>query len=147
MNHRAAFTLAEILAALVFLAVLLPAVFEGVTYATRAAEIAERQAVATELAQTKLAELTLDDTWTSADSSGDFGADWPGYRWQSTQTSWDNDSAMTVLSVQAYFPIRGREQSVTLSTLVSASTSALTTSTASSSSSSSTSGTNRSSSR
>ncbi|MDD5351136.1 MAG: type II secretion system protein [Chthoniobacteraceae bacterium] len=145
MNTRAAFTFVEILAALIFLAILLPAVFEGITYANRASVIAERQAVAVELAQNKLAELTLDNTWTSADPSGDFGPDWPGYRWESTQTTWDRDS-MTVLAVQTYFPVQGREQSITLSTLVSSTASSLTT-TSSSTSSSSTSGTARKTSR
>ena len=132
-NARAAFTFVEILAALIFLAILLPAVFEGITLANRASVLAERQAVAVELTQNKLAELTLDDTWTSADPRGDFGPDWPGYRWESTQTAWDMDT-MTVLTVQTFFPVQGREQSLSLSTLVSSTASTLTTTASSSTS-------------
>ena len=142
MNSRAAFTFVEILAAMIFLAILLPAVFEGLTIANRASVVAERQTVAAELAQNKLAELTLDNAWTSADPSGDFGTDWPGYHWASTQTTWDMDS-MIVLSVQTFFPVQGSERSVTLSTLVSSSTSTLSTA----SSSAATSGSSRKSSK
>ncbi len=140
MKTRAAFTFVEILASLIFLAILLPAIFGGLTLANRASVVAERQAVAVELAQNKLAELTLDDAWTSADSRGDFGTDWPGYRWESTQSTWDMDT-MTVLAVQTYFPVQGGEQSVTLSTLVSSTASTI--SSTSSSGASSTSGTAR----
>ena len=140
MKSRAAFTFVEILAALMFLAILLPAVFVGITLANRASVLAERQAAAAELAQNKLAELTLDDAWTSADPRGDFGPDWPGYRWESTQTTWDMDS-MIVLTVQTFFPVQGRERSITLSTLVSSTASTLTGTSSSSTSASSASGT------
>jgi len=114
---RKAFTLIEILAAMVFIAILLPVIFEGVTLASRASAHSEREAIALELAQNKMAELVLDDAWTSADPSGDFGDDWPGYRWEWTQESWDADT-MTVLAVETFFNVQGKEQSVTLSTLV-----------------------------
>ena len=102
---------------MVFIAILLPVIFEGVTLASRASAHSEREAIALELAQNKMAELVLDDAWTSADPSGDFGDDWPGYRWEWTQESWDADT-MTVLAVETFFNVQGKEQSVTLSTLV-----------------------------
>jgi len=123
-----AFTFVEILAALVFLAILVPAVLEGITLSSRASVLAERSAVAAELAQNKLNELTLSDTWATAGSGGDFGAGWPGYRWESTQSTWDMDT-MTLLAVKVYFTVQGREQSLGLSTLVSSTTASVTTST------------------
>ena len=116
-KRNCAFTFIEILAALVFLAILVPAVLEGITLSSRTSVLSERSAVAGELAQNKLAELTLNDTWASSNASGDFGKDWPGYRWESTQATWDMD-AMTLLTVKVYFPVQGREQSLNLSTLV-----------------------------
>jgi len=123
-----AFTFVEILAALVFLAILVPAVIEGITLSSRASVLAERSAVAAELAQNKLNELTLSDTWATVGSGGDFGTDWPGYRWESTQSTWDMDT-MTLLAVKVYFTVQGHEQSLGLSTLVSSATTSVTTST------------------
>jgi len=117
VRRACGFTFVEILAALVFLAILVPAVVEGITISNRASVIAERSAIATELAQNKLTELTLNGAWVSADSRADFGEDWPGYRWELTQSTWDMD-AMTVLTVKAFFTVQGQEQSVSLSTLV-----------------------------
>lgn len=121
------FTFVEILAAMFFLAILVPAILEGITLSSRIAVITERGAIATELAQNKLAELTLNNAWLSADASGDFGEDWQGYRWEVTQSTWDMD-AMTLLAVKVYFTVQGMERNVTLSTLVNSSTTDITTS-------------------
>lgn len=130
MNKRA-FTFVEILAAMVFLAILIPAILEGITLSTRAALLAERGALATELAQNKLNELTINDAWMNDDASGDFGTDWPGIRWEATHSTWDLDS-MELLTVNAYFTVQGQERSVSLSTLVSSGTSTTTSGTSSS---------------
>jgi len=45
-------------------------------------------------------EMMLGDAWTSESSRGDFGEDWPGYRWQMTQADW-NSGAMTELTLEA----------------------------------------------
>ena len=115
------FTFVEILAALVFLGILIPTVVEGITLANRASVISERSAIACELAENKLNELTVDDAWASADTRGDFGQDWQGYRWQLTQSNWDMDG-LTELSVEVFFNVQGRERSVHLTTLVSQAT-------------------------
>ena len=112
-----AFSFAEVLAALVFLAILIPAVMQGIAIASRVSVVTERSAIAAGLAQNKLDELTVNDAWTSAEASGDFGADWTGYRWESTQSTWDMGT-MTVLAVKVYFPVQGQEKDVSLSTLV-----------------------------
>lgn len=134
-----AFTFVEILAALFFLAILIPAIMGAITISTKAGETAEREAIAAELAQNKLSELSLDDAWMSADMSGNFGDDWPGLHWEAEHATWDYD-AMELLTVRAYYTVRGREEKVQLSTLVgtgTAATSATATSISSSSSSSS----------
>ena len=128
MKKNGAFTFVEILAALVFLAILVPAVLEGITLASRASVIAERSALATELAQNKLGELTLNDAWATGETQGDFGEDWPGMRWEATQSTWEMD-AMSVLTLEVFFQVQGQEKSVSLSTLVNPNT---TTSTSSS---------------
>ena len=111
------FTFVEILAALVFLAILVPAVVEGITLASRVSEIVERSSIATELAQNKLNELSLNGVWATADTRGEFAGDWPGYRWEFKQSTWEIDS-MTQLDLTVYFTVQGQEQNVVLSTLV-----------------------------
>ena len=136
VSSSSGFTFVEILAALVFLAILVPAIVEGIGIASRVATSSERSAIACELAQNKLNELTVGDAWTSAETTGDFGADWPGYRWEETQSTWDMDS-MTLLAVKVFYNVQGQEQSLSLSTLVNGSaTSGTSTSTSTSASSS-----------
>ena len=117
MNARA-FTFAEVLASLAFLAILLPVVIGALTAANRAGVVAERTAIATQLGENKLGEWMLGDAWTTAESRGDFGTDWPGYRWELDRGSWDVDT-MTELNLAVYFQVQGREHDVRLTTLVS----------------------------
>ena len=117
-----AFTFVEVLAALLFLAIVVPAIVGALTLANRTSVMAERHAIAGEFAENKLNELVLDDTWTNAPStSGDFGPTLPGYRWQMTTGNWAADTVnpMTELAVDVYYTVQGHEYSVHLSTLVS----------------------------
>lgn len=68
--ERGGFTFAEVLAAMVFLAVLVPVVIEGLTLANRAAEVAERKTIATQLAANKLNEIVITEAWSATNSSG-----------------------------------------------------------------------------
>jgi type II secretion system protein I len=115
-----AFTLVEVLAALMFLAILVPVIVGALTLSNRVSEYAERKAVAAELAENKLNEQLIGNAWESASAnSGDFGTDYPGYRWQSTQQNWSGDTTnvMTELAVEVFFPVQGKEHSVRLTTL------------------------------
>ena len=67
-SHRRAFTFAEILVAMVFVAIVIPVAVEGVLIANRAGTVAERKRVAARLADRLLAELVLTGEW--ADASG-----------------------------------------------------------------------------
>lgn len=102
---------------MVFLAVLVPVVIEGMTLANRAAVIAERKTVAAQLAAARLAELIVTRTWNSAQGGGNFGPDWPGYVWQVEVSSWQPDAMAEVMMVVA-FDVQGREYFIELSTLV-----------------------------
>jgi type II secretory pathway pseudopilin PulG len=111
------FTFVEVLAALAFLGILIPVVVSALMVANRAATVAERSTIAIQLGENRLNELMLDDAWTSAGNRGDFGADWPGYRWEMTKSDWES-GAMTELGFEIFFQVQGREQHVHLSTLV-----------------------------
>jgi type II secretory pathway pseudopilin PulG len=122
------FTFVEVFAAMVFLAILVPAIVEGLTLANRVSIVTERGSIAGELAENKLNELLLSSTGTSASvaqTNGDFGTDYPGYRWETSTDTWDQDqtNTMTELNVDVFYPVQGAERSVRLTTLVSGTTS------------------------
>jgi type II secretory pathway pseudopilin PulG len=124
MKRNEAFTFVEVFAALVFLAILVPAIVEGLGIANRTSVVAERGSIAGELAENKMNEILLSSTnGTTADTDtrGDFGTDWPGYHWQMTQGTWEQDTVniMSQVSIQVFYPVQGQERSVTLTTLVS----------------------------
>jgi type II secretory pathway pseudopilin PulG len=119
-KRNGGFTLVEVLAALLFLAILVPVIVGALSATGRVSELATRRAVATELAENQMNEELIGNEWQTDPGSGDFGTNYPGYRWQMTQNTWAADATnpMTELSVEVFFPVQGREQSVKLTTLV-----------------------------
>lgn len=116
-NPRRAFTLVEVLAAMLFMSILIPVAVEGLLVCNRVSVNAQRKRDAAQLANEKLTGLIVDKTWTDGDQSGDFGDEWPGYRWELTTDSWTEDT-MRVVTVTAYYQVQGQERSEQFSTLV-----------------------------
>ena len=117
-------TMLPVMTAMVFLAILVPVIVEGLTMANKASVVSERSSAAGELAENKMNEILLSSTGSSAtvaQTSGDFGTDWPGYRWETSQATWDQDSINTMieLNVDVYYPVQGAERSIRLTTLIS----------------------------
>ncbi len=113
---RAAFTLVEILATLAFLGLVIPVTIKAILLATKAGETAERELIAEQLGENKLSEFMINNAWTSAESRGTWD-DHPGYRWELKKNDWET-GAMTELDLDVYFPVKGQEQSLRLTTLV-----------------------------
>ena len=128
MNRRSAFTFVEVLAAMAFLGILIPVLVSALHLSSGVGETAERSTIAAQLGENRLNELTLGDAWSSAQSGGDFGTDFPGYRWELKKTDWQT-GAMTELVMDVFFTVQGRELDVRLSTLVNESLSTATTTT------------------
>jgi general secretion pathway protein I len=122
------FTLPEVLAALVLIAVVLPAVVQGVSLALAACDDAKRKVEAAGLAETKLAEMTVEtmQQLSSSGGSGDFSPLHPEYRWQAETVEADTD--LTELTVRVAWTARGSERIVELSTFVFTGTSGTTSS-------------------
>ena len=116
-RNREAFTFAEVLAAMVFMAILIPVVLEAITIANRAGIGAIRMNTASTMGNNLLHELILDNQWQNAGGSGDFGTEHPGYKWQLNQASWTEDT-MRLLTLEVFYPVQGQERSIVLSTLV-----------------------------
>lgn len=113
---RRGFTLIEVLATLVLVALVLPVVMQGISLATGLAGLSRQRTEACLLAQSKLNELALAGAWRRGELAGDFGADWPGYRWSASVRDWDAE--IQELTVQVTWERRGRSYSLALSTLI-----------------------------
>ncbi|HVR35742.1 MAG TPA: hypothetical protein VMS21_07815 [Methylomirabilota bacterium] len=111
-----AFTLAEVLAALVFMAIVIPVAVEGVRIASLAGVVGERKTTATRVAERVLNEHII----TGAFRSGGSGLIREGiheFQYSIRTEPWSEDT-MQLVTVQVIFPVRGRDYDVRLSTLL-----------------------------
>jgi hypothetical protein len=129
----------EVLATLVLLGIVVPVCMRGVSVALGAAETAKHMSQASSLGEAKLNEMTSTGSWSMAGTSGDFGADWPEYRWSCQTYSRDFDVTEIILTVS--WQQRGQKRSVNVSTLVSEAVASANSGTTTLSTSGSTSGT------
>jgi len=111
------FTLVEILATLTLAAIVLPAVMHGISQSLATASQARQQAEAASLAHGKLSEIVAAGQLQQAVLSGDFGTDWPDYRWAACVQDWDG-ALLRQLDVTVSWRQAGKDRSVTMTTLV-----------------------------
>lgn len=117
-NKRSGFTLAETLAALVFMAIVIPAAVEALRVASGAGEIAVRKGEAAHVADRILNESLVMTNWNTGPQSGvaDEGSD--EFHWTLKSQNWPQDT-MELLTANVTFSTQGRQYSVELSTLAS----------------------------
>jgi type II secretory pathway pseudopilin PulG len=111
------FTIVEVMAALVVVAIVLPTLIQGTLLCMDLAVHARMQAQAASLAQAKLSELAATRMIDQAMQTGDFGERWPQYEWMATVQSWD-DPRLVELDVSVLWNRRGKDYGVTVSTLI-----------------------------
>jgi hypothetical protein len=116
----AAFTLAEVLAALLFMAIVIPVAMQGLRIASQAGSVAERKAVGARLADSKLNELIVTGQWQSTAQKGTIQEGWQSYPWQLESEPWSEDSTMRLLTMHVAVPVQGQDYDVAVSTLVDA---------------------------
>lgn len=115
--RRAAFTLVEVLAAMVFMAIVIPVVVEALHVSSMSGEYAARKAEATRVADKVLNEnLTVSNAGTSG-QSGTVIDNGHQYRWTLASRPWSEDSTMQLTTAEVKFSVAGRECSVHLDTL------------------------------
>ena len=112
----AAFTLAETLAALVFMAIVIPAAVEALHVASLAGEVAARKGEAARIADRVLNESLVMTNWTSGSQSGTAEEGMEEFDWTLNSQNWPQDN-MELLTAQVTFSAQGREYSVQMSTL------------------------------
>lgn len=115
-TRRAAFTLVEVLAALLFMAIVIPVTMQGVSVASRAGNLGQRKAAAIRVAERVLDELIVTGEASSAATNGTQTEGDTTYAWSMTSTTWTED-AMTMVTVKVTFTVQGDNFDVSLSTL------------------------------
>jgi len=115
-NSSSGFTLAEALAALAFLAAVLPVAMEGLRIASLAGGVAERKAAASRAGDRVLNELLIANQWQQSAGSGTVQESGRDYSWRLSQEAWALDS-MRLLILEIDYQVQGNNYSVQLSTL------------------------------
>ena len=115
--RRRGFTLVEVLAALAFLAVVIPVALDGLRIANTAGEVSRRRTVAARIGDRVLNEWTATATSGMAASSGTTIEGQIEYRWSLRSSTWPEDGALRLVTVTVSYAVQGRDQELRLSTL------------------------------
>lgn len=118
-SRAAGFTLAEVLAALLFLAIVIPAAIEAMHVASLAGDVAARKGAAARVADRILNQSIILTNWNGGGQSGTFSEAGSDFRWTLTTSQWPQDT-MQLLTAEVKFSAQGKDYSVKLSTLASA---------------------------
>ena len=135
--RRAGFTLVEVLAALAFMAIVIPVAVRGLQIASRAGVVAQRKAMAARIGERVINEVVVARQWNQGAQSGTEKAGPYEFRWTlhnqpwtqlsqtqtTTSTTGINQSVVNAnniheLSVDVVFSAQSQDYSVHLSTLV-----------------------------
>ena len=113
------FTLVELLAAMAFMAIVIPVAMHGLVIANRAGQVAQRKAVAA-----RVLERTLNEYVASSDNNASIskqkGVAQEGemeFDWNIRQETWKEDK-MRLITGEVTYRVQGQEYSVTGSTLI-----------------------------
>jgi len=123
-RSTAGFTLAEVLAALLFMAIVTPAAIEGMHIASLAGTVAQRKGEAARVAQRLLAESLVTTNSSQSAQSGTLTEGQRQFNYTMRSDPWSQDpsqNAIRQLSVEVKFTAQNRDYSVRMSTLVGSS--------------------------
>ena len=116
-RRQAGFTLAEVLAALLFMAIVIPVAVQGLKIANQAGEVAVRKAEASRVAERVLNESIITTNWNKSTPSGVAFEGMHQFNWSLRNSPWLQEP-IRLLSVQVNFAVQGQPYDVHLSTLV-----------------------------
>jgi hypothetical protein len=120
-RHNSGFTLAEVLAALMFLAIVIPVAIQALHVCSLSGEVAVRKAAAGRVADRVLNESLVTTNWSLGTRNGTITEGALDFEWTLTSANWPQD-AMELITAEVKFKAQGRDYSVTLSTLASSQT-------------------------
>jgi hypothetical protein len=109
-----------VLAALVFMAILIPVALEGLSIASRAGEVAARKGEAALVAERVLNESIITTNWNRSVQTGTVRQGPREFPWTIRSDPWNQDpnqSTIRLVSVEVKYSVQGQERAFTLSTL------------------------------
>jgi type II secretory pathway pseudopilin PulG len=112
----AAFTLAEVLAAMLLLAIVIPTAIEALHVSSLAGEVAARKGAAARIADRVLNESLVTTNWAGGTQNGTASEGAVDFRWTLSNQAWPQDS-MQLLTVEVTYQAQGKDYSVKLATL------------------------------
>ncbi len=121
MGHCHAFTLTEVMAAMLFLAIVIPAAVEALHISSLAGEVAARKGAAARIADRVLNESLIMTNWNNGVQSGMVSEGVLSFRWKLSSQAWSAD-AMQLLTAEVKYQAQGKDYSVKLSTLANSPT-------------------------
>ena len=116
VRARAGFTLVEVLAALVFMAIIIPVTLQAISVASRAGTVGERKAAAARIAERVLNDLLVTGGLQQTTQTGNVDEGTRQYKWTMRTEPWSQD-AMSIVTVTVNYEVQGREYDVNVSTL------------------------------
>jgi type II secretory pathway pseudopilin PulG len=116
-RRNLAFTLAEVLAALAFMAIVIPVAVEGLRVASRAGQVGVRKAVAARVAERVLNEASVTGQLNGNSQRGMIQEGVQQFNWSIRSEPW-SEGAMRLVTVLVTFPLQGQEYDVRVSTLM-----------------------------
>ena len=115
---RAAFTLAEVLAAMAVIAIVVPVAVQGLRVASLAGGVAQRKAIAARVAEQVLYGNSITQSVSQAVQSGVVHEGPYEFRWTLRNELWPIDS-MRQLTAEVNYTAQNQDYSVVLTTLTS----------------------------
>ncbi len=125
---RRGFTLAEVLAAMLVMAIIIPVALQGMAVASRAGLMGTRKATAMRVAERVLNEQFVTGQLTQSAASGTTTEGDTAYPWRIESATWPQDT-MTQVTVRVTFTVQGSEYEVSASTLIDPASNSVTTTT------------------
>ena len=114
---RRGFTLVEMLAAMAFMAIVIPVVMQAMGIANKAGQVAQRKAIAARVADRVLNEYVANGQQNRGLQRGTVEEGAYQFQWNISVENWREDN-MRLVTAQVTYPVQGQEYSVALSTLV-----------------------------
>lgn len=116
-GSRRAFTLVEVLAALLMMAIVIPVTMEGLSVSSRVGVLGQRKAVAMRVAERMIEEIIAEAQTQQGSSSGTALEGDMAYPWTMRLENWTED-AMQQLTVTVQFTVQGNLYDVSATTLI-----------------------------
>ena len=113
------FTLVEVLASLLLMAIVIPVAMEGMSVASRVGILGQRKAAAMRVAERVLNELMVEQQTQQNSSTGSAVDGDTVYPWTMRVENWSED-AMQQMTVTVIFTVQGNNYEVSVTTLLPA---------------------------